>query len=190
MLFYIMRMRERVMVCRSCNNNMYGDLPICPFCGKTYRYWLAGNKAAGIAKADKSTVDVVVHIAAIIGGLICILGLFLPFIKATYYRRTETASFIKLIANDGTILFVVGLAGMLGSIFRKYIVSVINGIIYGVVFILNADNVVKQFGIGYYKLYFKAFGWHLMILGFIVLITSGIVGIILKYKNRYCRLIK
>jgi hypothetical protein len=130
------------------------------------------------------------RILGLIGGVLIIIGIFLPLVTVTYGGDSQSASFfdaIKAGSWEGYVVLLCGIASIALAAMRKYRFLLITGIIALGVIVLNFINfkssIAKAAGQSLEQLETMGVtistqwvGWLVLILGGVLLLIAGATG--------------
>jgi hypothetical protein len=130
------------------------------------------------------------RILGLIGGVLIIIGIFLPLVTVTYGGDSQSASFfdaIKAGSWEGYVVLLCGIASIALAAMRKYRFLLITGIIALGVIVLNFINfkssIAKAAGQSLEQLESMGVtistqwvGWLVLILGGVLLLIAGATG--------------
>jgi hypothetical protein len=130
------------------------------------------------------------RILGLIGGVLIIIGIFLPLVTVTFGGESQSASFfdaIKAGSWEGYVVLLCGIASIALAAMRKYRFLLITGIIALGVIILNFINfkssIAKASGQSLEQLESMGVtistqwvGWLVLILGGLLLLVTGATG--------------
>lgn len=126
------------------------------------------------------------RIAIVIGSIMCVGGLFLPFIKVTVFGTVVEKSFTQLVASHNYMLFIgIAIIGFLGAAFEAFSVSAVSGLLYGILLYLSTHSYFQEMQ-GEQKGFFivKGIGYYCVWIGLLVMLIFAILGAVVKYKER------
>ncbi|MCR5459243.1 MAG: hypothetical protein K6F51_05045 [Acetatifactor sp.] len=114
------------------------------------------------------------RILEIIGGILCIVGIFLPFIRASFLGSVVERTFSDLAPNDYVIFLVVAIVGVAGAFFEKHKLAAFAGIAYAGLLYIDTESYFKDLNekeLGQFVT--KGIGFYCMVAGIILLIVVG-----------------
>ena len=179
------------MKCNKCGSYLQDGISFCPFCGNSLNADV--NMVRNVVPANNTSVptgennnSLAIKILAVIGGIMCIVGIFLPYVKATAFGFAIERSFKELADEDAIIFMVVAGIGLLGSIFGTYIISVLTGVLYGIFFFIDSNSYFSRFADDreLSAIAGKGAGYYCMLAGFVIMVVFGFIGVSIMIRNR------
>ena len=141
-------------------------------------------KGSSGAKSDHATELLILRVLQIVGSCLCLIGLFLPFIKVTFLGTVMQKPFNELATNDVYIFAVIAIVGLIFACLGKHLIPAIAGAIYGVVLYLDTYEYFENIRQSEYGSFAsKGVGFYCMVGGIILMIVCGAVATYLKHKN-------
>ena len=175
------------MICNRCGRNIGSDVPQCPFCGEKYDFWFTKRDTQSSDpdnSQDTTFYNPFLMPLTVIAGILCVVGLFLPFIGIEFLGSTFSASFKDLSSNDFSIFFIAGMVGLIAGIFKQYLFSAIAGGVYAGFFFYDTKDINKLIGLLKGEYFIRGIGYYCMLVGCVALLVLGIWGFMVKYNNR------
>ena len=114
------------------------------------------------------------RIIIVIAGALCVIGLFLPHIRIGESEYATRVTFLIFRSPRLIPLICLGIAGILGGIFKIYMLAAISGLIYCILFMVDMR---VFYLIPLYEYYTKSIGFYFMFIGAMALLFFGIVGV-------------
>ena len=187
------------MFCVKCGKELNDSASFCPFCGSKVKlgseererpmgYLNREDVQARYRLMNKpkpSMIPVFFMLLTAVGGIISIAGIYFPFVSGSTIGYHIEVNFNDL-AETGTIVFIgLALIGIICGLARKYIGSVISGIVY----ILLYNESTKEYWANLDSLRDEAYiskgiGVYCMIGGCVIMIFIGLVGFIYKLSSK------
>ena len=175
------------MICNRCGRTIDSDVPECPFCGEKYDYWFTKRETQS-SDSDNSgsttTYNPFLMPLTVIAGILCVVGLFLPFLGFEFLGASSSVSFKDLGSNDFSIFFIAGMVGLIAGIFKQYLFSAIAGGAYACFFFYDTKDINKLIGLLKGEFFVRGIGYYCMLVGCVALIVLGIWGCATKLNNR------
>lgn len=187
------------MFCMKCGKELQDDAVFCPFCG-----YKSGARTENVerqvgyinindfqenyrrmSRPEPSQTPTIMMILAVIGGAMCVLGVFLPYISASALGSHMEKTFKELAVQDYIIFVAVGAISIALSLFKKFIGTVLTGIIYMVCYYIDTTDyweTIRNESGGVFVS--KGIGLYCMIGGAIAVILFGIIGFATKLQNK------
>ncbi len=183
------------MICSTCGKEMVDDMLFCPYCGNSISKEADDNKNQEppacikenqpdmqqneISNHSSFSALLTFKIFVIVGEILCALGLFLPYIRVSFWGMEAEKSF-KDLSSDYIILLIIAAIGVLFACCNKFQGSVLFGIVYAVVYFVDTNNYWEEIDGNQYvsALAIKGAGYYCIILGMIVLILFSIVALL------------
>ena len=128
---------------------------------------------------------VVFMVLVLIGGIMCVAGVFLPFVKASVWAYNVEYSFQDLAKSDYVIFIAAGALCVLFGLFKLYLLDTLGGILYAIMLYVDSHDYwenIKSDSRG--AMASKGAGYYCMLIGCIILIVFGLSGFIMKMKNK------
>lgn len=193
------------MYCNNCGNKVNETDRFCTECGSPIQYEKSNTPLFKFSnqfitdetfemeqEKSESTSDLLKYVAAaVISGLIAIVGMFFPFAKASAFTITYEVSFADLtIPEDGPvwesdliiIVFFIGVS-ILAVLRKKFKLGLLSGIIAGGLFSYDSYSYWKRFSIKDFITPTRGVGFYCIILGLLFLCAFCILGGIAKRKQ-------
>ncbi len=181
--------------CSNCGTIIEGNARFCTNCGVQLNqenvqsnngYSNIYNYTGNIG--HRSTISnnyMIFMILILIGGVMSVLGVFFPYVKASAFGMSVEYSFQDLAKGDYIILIAIGALCVVFGIFKQYILDILGGILYVIVFYIDSNQYwtrVRSDSRG--ALASRGLGYYCMLIGCIIVIAFGIAGFIYKQKNK------
>ena len=130
---------------------------------------------------DRNSFLHLTGIIIIIAGVLCSIGPLLPHLKISDSYGVARIPFL-IFQSPRLILFIgIGIASIFAGIYRKFLLSAIFGLIYGLLFLLD---VIYYNLIVMYKYFTFSIGFYFMFIGILALLLFGAVGFVSKIRER------
>lgn len=138
-------------------------------------------------KKQKSSKPLIINISninilGIIGSLITIISVCLPFASATFFGTSVTYRYID---GDGIFVIIIGIIAIIVSFLNKGIILIVLGVLDFLLFIYYSHSINSLLNSNLSKSYFnmsnllaKGAGYYLMPVGAILMICAGIYYIL------------
>ncbi|MCR5500787.1 MAG: hypothetical protein K6F31_10390 [Acetatifactor sp.] len=120
----------------------------------------------------------------IIGSCLCLLGLFLPFIKVTVLGTVFQKAFNELDPNDVIIYVLISIAGLVFACLKWHRLVMAAGALYGILLYVNTYDYfenIRQSEVG--SAVAKGTGFYCIVIGIILMIAFGVVSDHMKRKK-------
>ncbi len=127
---------------------------------------------------------VVFRVLEILGGVLSVFGLFLPFIQATILGTTFKKAFYELAPDDVFIFITIGGLGFICACIGIHIFTAILGGVYGVVLLVDTYDYfaqIRQSDVG--SIATKGIGFYCMVVGLVLMAVFGAVSAYLKLNK-------
>lgn len=179
------------MKCNKCGSYIDEGLSFCPYCGNPLSENASSNNSVFTNNnqgtfSNNSSNTLAIRILVIIGSIMCVVGVFLPFVKASAFGFVMEKSFNEMAPDDHIIFLAVAGIGLLGSIFEKYILPTLTGALYGVMLYIDTHDYFQRLNESgsYSAVASKGFGYYCMLAGLVIMVVFGIVGFSMKIKEK------
>ena len=130
-------------------------------------------------------VPTIMMIISIVGGVMCVLGVFLPYISASALGFHMEKTFKELAVEDYVIFVAVGVISIVFSFFKKFIGTFLTGIAYIVCYYIDTtdywENIRRESSGAFVS---KGTGLYCMIGGAIIVMIFGIAGFVAKMQEK------
>ena len=124
-------------------------------------------------------------ILTLIGGILCVAGVFLPYVKASAWVYNVEYSFQDLAKSDFVIFVAVGAICVLFGVLRLFLLDTLGGILYAIMLYVDSHDYWENLRSNSYgAMASKGAGYYCMLIGCIMLIVFGLSGFIIKLKNK------
>jgi uncharacterized membrane protein len=187
------------MFCVKCGKELDNNASFCPYCGnKTNHGENDSNRQVGyINRADfqenyrrlnrpaASQTTTIIIVMSAISGIMCIMGIFMPYIKASATNLYIEKTFQELSESFYIVFAGLGLVGIILSILKKFLGSAAAGGIYLFLYLISTTDYwenLKQYADEAYIT--KEIGLFCMVGGSIALIILGFAGFVSKLTNK------
>lgn len=184
-----MRKRRGKMYCRYCGAQIPDDVKFCTNCGKSVSGAEPGsdsqqneNAAYTNAGAKNRSLLVKPNLIGIIASILIGISVFMPFASATIFGTTLSSSLIDGV--DGVIILIIAAAALLFSIFGLNIPVIVMGAISIICFFIDSSALENDADHLLQSMIQKGSGYYLMIIAALALTLAGIIGLLLKKKNK------
>ena len=185
--------------CSNCGEAYEGNPRFCPNCGAplnpedaqaTNNMYNRPQNVPAAAGTNSGTPGstIAFMILTLIGGIMCVAGVFLPYVKATAWVYNVEYSFQDLAKSDYVIFVAVGAICVVFGLFKLYLLGALGGILYAIMFYVDSHDYwenLKSDSRG--AMASKGAGYYCMLIGCIILIVFGLSGFIMKLKNKKSR---
>lgn len=182
--------------CTNCGEAYEGNPRFCPNCGAPLNaedaqavnnvYNRPQNMSATAnTNSGTSGSTIAFMILTLIGGIMCVAGVFLPYVKASAWVYNVEYSFQDLAKGDYVIFIAVGALCVLFGLFKLYLLDTLGGILYAIMFYVDSHSYwehLRSDSNG--AMASKGAGYYCMLIGCIMLIVFGLSGFIMKLKNK------
>ena len=132
---------------------------------------------------ERKSFEHIAGIIIIVAGVMCLTGPFLPHVKDSNSIGVTRLPFLAFLSPRIIPFIGIGIAGIFTGIYKKFLLSAILGLIYGLLFLLD----IIVFDIFYlYKHFTLCIGFYFMFFGVLALLILGIVGFVntIRYKKK------
>ena len=187
------------MFCVKCGKELDNNALFCPYCGnKTNNGENDSNRQVGyinradfqvnyrrLNKPSDSQTTTIIIVISVISGLICIIGLFMPYIKASTTDFYIEKTFKELSESFYIVFAGLALVSILLCILKKFIGSAIAAGVYLFLYLVSTNDYwenLKQYADEAYIT--KEIGLFCMVGGSIALIILGFAGFVSKLTNK------
>lgn len=175
------------MICKKCGEKIGSDLAECPFCGEKYDYWFTKRDTQS-SDSDNSgsttTYNPFLMPLTVIAGILCVVGLFLPFLGFEFLGSSSSVSFRDIGSKDFSIFFIAGVVGLIAGVFKQFLFSAIAGGVYAGFFFYDTKDINELIGLLKGEFFNRGIGYYCMLVGCVALLVLGIWGFMVKYNNR------
>lgn len=187
------------MFCVKCGKELDNNASFCPYCGNKTNYGENdSNRHVGyINRADfqenyrrlnkpaTSQATTIIIVLSVISGLMCIIGIFMPYIKASATNLYIEKTFKELSESFYIVFAGLGLVSVILSILKKFLGSAVAGGIYLFLYLISTSDYwenLKQYADEAYIT--KEIGVFCMVGGSVSLIIFGFAGIVSKFTKK------
>jgi len=132
---------------------------------------------------ERKSFEHIAGVIIIVAGVMCLTGPFLPHVKESNSIGVTRLPYWAFLSPRLIPLVGIGIAGIFAGIYKKFLISAILGLIYGLLFLLD----IIVFDIFYlYKHFTFSIGFYFMFFGVLALLILGIVGFVntIRYKKK------
>ena len=176
--------------CPKCNGEYFFNAEekyseICQNCGNELKLWKI-NDNGKISVVDESNIlgavnpnnfdqhkqkkdgirSSIYKVFELIGGIMCVIGIFLPYVTATFFGMAFRKSFFEMAGGDQFLSLGIAVVGIIAALRKQHFQTAMTGIIYGVFFYPRSveyfSNVFKS---EYGAMVSKGSGFYLMVIG-------------------------
>ena len=128
---------------------------------------------------------IIFMVLILIGGIMCTVGVFLPYVKASSWMYNVEYSFQELAKNDYVLFIAVGALCIVFGLVRLNLLSMVGGIIYAIMFYVDSHNYWERIkSDSSSAMASKGIGYYCMLIGCIIVIVFGLSGFLTKLKNK------
>ena len=126
----------------------------------------------------------VLRILELIGSILCLAGIFLPFVKVSIFGSVIERSFSNLAPIDHLLFIGIAVAGIIGAALRRHLLTAIMGIAYGgLLFFETKDYFADINESEYGSMVTKGGGFYFMVIGLLLMVGSGLYALYLRKKQ-------
>ena len=175
------------MYCKACGEQNPEGVKFCTNCGKSMTEvgeFLNSHSSpaeAGKATAPRRSLLVKPNLIAIAAGVMIAIAVFLPFVKVELFGYEVAGSLMD--GTDGVIFLAVAAIGMLFALLGINIAVAITGAVSIVLFLIENSALKDDLYAIASKLAVRMTGYYLLLAGCIVMLLSGLVGMLLKKRR-------
>ena len=187
------------MFCVKCGKELDNNASFCPYCGnKSNHRENDSNRQVGyinrsdfqenyrrLNKPAASQATTIIISLSVISGLMCIIGIFMPYIKASATNLYIEKTFQELSESFYIVFAGLGLVSIILSMLKKFLGSAAAGGMYLFLYLISTNDYwenLKQYADEAYIT--KEIGLFCMVGGSVALIILGFAGFVSKLTNK------